>query len=159
MCVKSLLTLCNLMDCSLPGSSVHGILPARILAWIAMPSSRGSSPPRDLTQISYVSCTGRLGLYHWVQFICNIVLVAAMRQSGSVIYTHISTLAAQWSRIHRPVQETQVQSLGLEDPLEGEIATYSSRFLPRKSHGQRSWVGYSPRGHKRVRHDSAIKQQ
>ena len=43
MCVKSLqpcLTLCNPMDCSPPGSSVHGILQARILEWVAMPSSR-----------------------------------------------------------------------------------------------------------------------
>ena len=37
------LTLCDPMDCSLPGFSVHGILQARILEWIAMPSSMGSS--------------------------------------------------------------------------------------------------------------------
>ena len=37
--------LCDPMDCSLPGSSVHGILQARLLEWVAMPSSRGSSPP------------------------------------------------------------------------------------------------------------------
>ena len=36
-------TLCDLMDCSLPGSSVHGILQARILEWVAIPFSRGSS--------------------------------------------------------------------------------------------------------------------
>ena len=42
-------TLCYPMDCSLPGSSVHGILQASVLEWIAMPSSRGSSPPRDQT--------------------------------------------------------------------------------------------------------------
>ena len=36
-------SLCDLMDCSLPGSSVHGILQARILKWIVMPSFRGSS--------------------------------------------------------------------------------------------------------------------
>ena len=40
-------TLCDLMDCSPPGSSVHGILQARILEWVAMPSSRGSSRARD----------------------------------------------------------------------------------------------------------------
>ena len=40
-------TLCDPMDCSLLGSSVHGILQARILEWVAMPSSRGSSGPRD----------------------------------------------------------------------------------------------------------------
>ena len=46
------------MDCSLPGSSVHGILQARMLEWVAILSSRGSSPPRDRTT-SPVSCTGR----------------------------------------------------------------------------------------------------
>ena len=53
------------MDCSPPGSSVHGILRARVLEWAAMPSSRGSSWPRDWTRISYVSCIGRRVLYHW----------------------------------------------------------------------------------------------
>ena len=40
----------------LPGSSVHGILQPRILVWVAMPSFRGSSQPRDRTRASYVSC-------------------------------------------------------------------------------------------------------
>ena len=52
--LQSCLTLCNPMDCSPPGSSVHGILQARILEWVAMPSSRGSSWPRDWICISYV---------------------------------------------------------------------------------------------------------
>ena len=43
------LTLCNPMDCSPSSSSVHEILKARILKWFAMPSSRGSSQPRDRT--------------------------------------------------------------------------------------------------------------
>ena len=47
------------MDCSPPGSSVHGILQARILEWVAMPSSKGSPPPRDQTRVSCVSCIGR----------------------------------------------------------------------------------------------------
>ena len=59
---KSYLTLCNPMDCSPPGSSVLGILQARILEWVAMPSSRGSSWLRDGTQ---VSCTRGQILYHW----------------------------------------------------------------------------------------------
>ena len=46
------LTLCNPMDFTPPGSSVHGILQARILEWVAMPFSRGSSWPRDRTQVS-----------------------------------------------------------------------------------------------------------
>ena len=48
-------TLCDPMDCSPPGSSVHGILQARILEWVAMPSSRGSSQPRDRTQVSFIA--------------------------------------------------------------------------------------------------------
>ena len=49
MCLvaQSCRTLCNPVDCSPPGSSVHGILQARILEWVAMPSSKGSSQPRD----------------------------------------------------------------------------------------------------------------
>ena len=52
------LTLCDPMSCSLPGSSVHEILQARILGWVAMPSSKGSSQPRDRIHIS-ISCTGK----------------------------------------------------------------------------------------------------
>ena len=48
-------TLCDPMDCSLPGSSVHGILQARILEWVAIPFSRGSSWPRDWTQVSCIA--------------------------------------------------------------------------------------------------------
>ena len=51
------------------------------------------------------------------------------------------------------MQETCIQSLGQGDPLEKE------RFLPGKFHSQRSLVGYSPRGCKRVGHDLATKQQ
>ena len=62
--LQSYLTLCNPMDCSPPGSSVHRIFQARVLVWVAMPSSRGSSRPRDWTHVSYVSCIGRWVLYH-----------------------------------------------------------------------------------------------
>ena len=48
-------TLCNPMDCSPPGSSVHGILQARILEWVAISFSRRSSWPRDRTQVSHIA--------------------------------------------------------------------------------------------------------
>ena len=54
--LQSCPTLCNPMDCSLPGSFVHGILQARILEWVTMPSSRRSSWPRDQTHVSCISC-------------------------------------------------------------------------------------------------------
>ena len=47
-------TLCDLMDCSLPGSSVHGIFQATVLEWIAISFSRGSSQPRDRTRVSHI---------------------------------------------------------------------------------------------------------
>ena len=56
--LQSCPTLCNPTDCSPPGPSVHGILQARILEWVAMPFSRGSSPPRDQTRVSSISCFG-----------------------------------------------------------------------------------------------------
>ena len=62
--LQSCPTLCDPMDCSLPGSPVHGILQARILEWVAMSSSSGSSWPVDWTCVSYVSCIGRRVLYH-----------------------------------------------------------------------------------------------
>ena len=49
------LTLCNPMDCSLPGSSIHEDSQSRIPEWVAMPSSRESSRPRDGTQVSCIA--------------------------------------------------------------------------------------------------------
>ena len=56
--------LCDPRHCSPPGSSVYGILQARILEWVAISSSRRSSQPKDQTRVSYVSCIGRWVLYH-----------------------------------------------------------------------------------------------
>ena len=90
------LTLCDPMDYSPLGSSVHGILQARTLEWVAMPFSRGSSGPRNWTCISPVSpisCTGRRVLYH---------LEKAMA-------THSSTLG--W-KIPRTEEPGRLQSMG-----------------------------------------------
>ena len=57
---------CDPMDCSLPDSSVHGILQARILEWVAMPSSRGYSPPRNRTRISFIFCIACGFFIHWI---------------------------------------------------------------------------------------------
>ena len=78
--LQSCPTLCNPMDCSPPGFSVHGILQARILEWVAMSSSRGSSRLRDWTHVSYISWIGRWVLYYhpgcpW----CKVVTVKCWR--------------------------------------------------------------------------------
>ena len=70
LAVQSCLTLCNPIDCNPPDSSVHGISQARILEWVAISFSRGSSQPRDRTHIhllcfSCVSWIGRWILYCW----------------------------------------------------------------------------------------------
>ena len=59
--VQSCPTLCDPVDCGLPGSSVHGILQVGILEWVAMPSSRGSFQPRDREPASLTSNM------HWQQ--------------------------------------------------------------------------------------------
>ena len=51
-------TLCDPMDCSLQGSSIHGIFHARVLEWIAISFSRGSSQPRDWTSVSHIAGRG-----------------------------------------------------------------------------------------------------
>ena len=65
MCVlvaQSYPTLCDPMDCNPPGSSVHEIFQARILEWVAISFSRGSSQPRDRT---WVSCTAGKFFTDW----------------------------------------------------------------------------------------------
>ena len=62
--LQSYLTLLDSMVYSPSGTSVNGILQARILEWVAISFSKGSSPPKDQTRISYVSDIGRKILYH-----------------------------------------------------------------------------------------------
>ena len=64
VCILSCSVMSNPMDCSPPGSLIHGILQARLLKWAAVSFSRGSSRPRDQTHISCDSWIGRWILYH-----------------------------------------------------------------------------------------------
>ena len=80
VCVLSCFSLvwhCDPMDCSLPGSSVHGILQARVLEWVVMSFSRGLSWPKDRTCISFLSCIGRQILYrlHHLELHCFKILI------------------------------------------------------------------------------------
>ena len=100
------LTICDSMICSLPGSSVPEISQARIQEWVAISISRGSSRPRDQTQ---VSC-----------------LAGGFFTTKPLRKPKIASLMAQRINHLPAMQETQVQSLGWEDPLEKEMATHSS---------------------------------
>ena len=75
-------TLCNPVDCSPPGSSVHGILQARILEWVAISFSRGSSRPRDWTQVSCIAGS-RFNLW-------------ATREAHTYTYIYLKTLPYIW---------------------------------------------------------------
>ena len=63
--VPSCVQVCDPMNCSLPGSSVHGIFQARILERAALSFSRGPSLPKGQTRVSCIFCTGRQILHHW----------------------------------------------------------------------------------------------
>ena len=82
------------MDCSLPGSAVHWILPARILEWVAMPSSRGSSWPWDPTWVSYIAVNSLL-LSQWLQksqLIEIILLICMSATRGQYLWLLILSL-------------------------------------------------------------------
>ena len=90
--LQSCPTLCNSMDRRLPGYSVHGIFPARILEWVAMPSHKGSSWPRDQTHITCVSCIGRWVLYQVShQGICICL-------SAIILFIHLKLSISWWDR-------------------------------------------------------------
>ena len=59
------LTFCDPVDCHPPGSSVHGILQARIVEWVAISYTWGSSQPRDQSHVSCICSIDRQILYHW----------------------------------------------------------------------------------------------
>ena len=89
MCAKLLQshpTLCDPMNCSPSGSSVHGILRARILEWVAISSSRGSSWPRDRTHISYVSYTGKWVLHHKRHVGSPVSVVQFLPKKGGILW-------------------------------------------------------------------------
>ena len=81
---RSCPTLWDPMDYSPPGSSVHGILQARIMEWAAISISRGSSQPRDRTRFSGISCNGR-----WIFFFFFYYWEASKAQSISIFQQRI----------------------------------------------------------------------
>ena len=87
---QSCTTLCDPMDCSPPGSSIHGILQSRILEGVVISSSRRSSQPKDQTPVSCVPRTGRLILYHWAtweaQEHTDKVKMSFLTKNGSMLF-------------------------------------------------------------------------
>ena len=140
------------MDCNSPGSSVHGIFQARILEWVAISFSRGSSPPRDGTCVSCI--VGRFFTTRetLVLIYTHVILFYKQKSLCNII---IYSLNAQWVKnppAVRETQEMQVWSLGGEDPLEEGVVTHSSILAWRIS-----WTedpdGLQSVGLQRVRYD------
>ena len=137
------------MDCRPPGSSTHGISQARILEWLAISFSVGSSPPRGGTLIS---CIGRRVLYHWATREAHIYSTWLIIKSEKAMATHSSTLAWKISWMEEP---GRLQSMGALRVWHDRATSFSlftfmhwrrkwqptPVFLPRKSQGQKSLVG------------------
>jgi len=104
--LQSCLTLCDPMDCSLPGSSVRGILQARILEWVAISSSRESSQPMNQTHTSYVSFIGRQ-----VFFVLFCFLLFWATRKALNMYLRNSQESRQLEHKHVTVQLSSSSSL------------------------------------------------
>ena len=120
--------LCNPMDCSLPGSSVHGIFQARVLEWVAISFSRGSSRPRVWTPVSCIAG--------------GCFTIWATREAP----------VGKESAYNAGDNGDAVRSLEWEDPLEEHRATYSSILAWRISWTEKPG-GLQSIGLQRVGHD------
>ena len=100
------------MDCSPPGSVVHGILQARILEWVSTPYSRVSSQSRDQTCISYISCIGRQVLYYFSPPGKPLTSVTSVISCQKCINSIES-----WKNTRQPQSEVAQSCLTLCDPM------------------------------------------
>ena len=126
------------MNCGPPGSSVHGILRTRILEGVAISFSKGTSPPRDRTPVSWASCAGRRVLYHRATGkpspgrlqmntsqqlipVCSLLLPQLPRSARSTITLTAAQATGFWL-------ELSFSSLQSRRPSPGQVA----RILPPK---------------------------
>ena len=130
-------TLATPMDCSPPGSSVHGILQARILEWVAIAFSRSSSRLRNWTGASCIADDLPTELWG--------------KPRALFSYRALSTWASQVALVVKNPPANSGHVRDWLDPYLGNIPWRRAwqLFLSRESHGQRSLVGYSPWAHKK----------
>ena len=104
--MKSLsLTLCNPMDYSPPEFSVHGILPAKILEWVAIPFSRGSSQPRNQTQVPHC---------RWILYCLNHQRNPFLFLKGDYAHHEDCSQKTEFSQMRIHLQISRHWALGLE---------------------------------------------
>ena len=135
-------TLCDPRDCSPPGSSVHGILQARILEWVAISFSRGSSRPRNQTQVSHIAsrCFYHLSHEGFPLIICLLLLLN---------YSSLLCLVGEGNGT--PLQHSMTFAFHFH-ALEKDMATHSS-VLAWRIPGMGEPGGLPSMGSHRVRHD------
>ena len=133
-------SLCNPMDCSLPGSADHGIFQARILEWVAVPFSRGPSWLRDWMLVSYIA--GRFFAIYAILCI-HISPTSGASIPPKVIIEHQAGFPVLYS-CFLPTLYFIPDSVCM---LRRRQWHPTPVLLPGKSHGRRSLVGCSPWGH------------
>ena len=102
VCIHSCVRLCGPMGCGLPAHSVHGIFQARILEWVAISYSRGSSPPRDQTR---VFCVGRQRFFttvpprkpqNWA--LCSMIIIQHVIDNYRNVCSHFKSTRVRMGR-------------------------------------------------------------
>ena len=101
VCVQSCPILCDSRDCSLPGSSIHGILQTRILEWVAISYSRGSSQSWGRNHVSWISCIGRQILYHYCHLGSPILRVFSIVTSLHTYAQSFQLFVIPWTVAHQ----------------------------------------------------------
>ena len=139
-------TLCDPLDCSLPGFSVHGIFQARILEWADIYFSRGSSQPRDQTQ---VSCTAGRFFTDWATREAHSLLATIQIPSphSDCFYNiHTPTVACNLQQGEQGSKESRVY---IHQPADSKTGVApESQQAPGDGEGQASLVCCSPGGRK-----------
>ena len=140
--------LCHPMDCSLPGSSVHGIVQARILEWVAILFSRGSSQPSNWTGLSLIAgrfftiwaTNSRAGCNHFQDRQRKLVISAICSDASGILWPQGFRIERFW------LYQTHTMIVPSSRLSQRRHWLHTPVLLPGKSHGQRSLVGCSPEG-------------
>ena len=137
------------MDCGTPGSSVHGILQARVLEWVAISFSRGSSRPGDRTCVSCDSCIGRQVLYQYttgeactVAFVLEIFTCSGSPWFGQNLFPFV------WNTSPHPDSLLVILKAIVRVPLVTQVLPLPHLALPRFPEAPQ-WVSHpiAPRQH------------
>ena len=143
---QSCRTLCDPTDRSPPGSSVHVILQARILEWVAVPFSRGSSQPRDQTQISCI--VSRFFTIWAAREVPGVSVKSLLSLSSEPLPSNHSNGLPWWLRSEESTCQYRRRRF---NPWVGKIPWRrewqpTPVFLPGKSHGPGKLASWSPWG-------------